>query len=94
MNSCRSTEHLYMYTFVKELKTVLLHNGGFFNTCTMNRCLHRKVDFKTNALNNVHVSQLLHYKAELLQNGCIIMYVLADQNKLIAKIQVPEQYLS
>jgi len=40
---------------------VLLHNGGFFNACTMKRCLHRTVDFKTNALNNAHVSQLLHY---------------------------------
>jgi hypothetical protein len=31
-------------------KAVLLHNSGFFNTCTMKRCLHIKVDFKTNAL--------------------------------------------
>ncbi len=34
---------------------VLLQNGGFFNTWTMKRCLHRKVDFKTNALNKAHV---------------------------------------
>jgi hypothetical protein len=39
----------------------LVHNGGFYNGCTMKRCLHRKVDFKTNALNNAHVSQLLPY---------------------------------
>jgi hypothetical protein len=37
--------------------------------------LHRKVDFKTNALNNAHVSQLLHYKAGLLQNDGIIIYM-------------------
>ncbi len=44
---------------------VLLHNDGFCNTFTLKRCLHRKVDFKTNELNNVHVSQLLHYNAGL-----------------------------
>ena len=39
-----------VYTIeVLGLGTVLLHNGGFFNACTMKRCLHRKVDFKTNA---------------------------------------------
>jgi hypothetical protein len=27
--------------------------------------LHKKVDFKTNALNNAHVSQLLHFNAGL-----------------------------
>jgi hypothetical protein len=52
---------------------VLLHNGGFFNTCTRKLCLHRKMDFKTNALNNAHVSQLLYYKAGLLQNDGIII---------------------
>jgi hypothetical protein len=41
--------------------TVLLHNGGFYNACTMKRCLHRTVDFKINALHNAHVSQLLPY---------------------------------
>jgi hypothetical protein len=56
----------------------------------MKRCFHRKVDFKTNASNNAHVSQQLHYNAVLLQNDGIIIYVLADQNKLIAKIQVTE----
>ncbi len=60
--------------------TVLLHKGGFFNTCTMKRCLHRKVDFKANALNNVHVSQLLHYKAGLLQIDGIIIYLQIKTN--------------
>ncbi len=60
--------------------TVLLHNGGFFNTYTMKRCLHRKVDFKTNALNNAHVSQLLHYKAGLLHNDGIIIYLQIKTN--------------
>ncbi len=40
----------------------------------MKRCLHRKVDFNTNALNNAHVSQLLHYKAGVLQNDGITPY--------------------
>jgi hypothetical protein len=57
-------EYMYQYT-------VLLHNGGFCNACTMKRCLHRKVDFKTNALNNAHVSQRLHN------------YILEDLNKLV-----------
>jgi hypothetical protein len=48
----------------------------------MKQCFHRKVDFKTNALNNAHVLQLLHYKAGLLQNDDY--YKLADQNKLTA----------
>jgi hypothetical protein len=52
----------------------LLQNGGFFNTCTMKRCLHRKGGFKTNALNNAH-GLLLHYKAGLLQNEGIIIYL-------------------
>jgi hypothetical protein len=32
------------------LNMVLLHNGGFCNTCTPKRCLHISVHFKTNAL--------------------------------------------
>jgi hypothetical protein len=36
----------------------LRHNGGFYTTPTLKRCLHRKVDFKTNATYNAHVSQL------------------------------------
>jgi hypothetical protein len=46
---------------VKNDNMVLLHNSGFYNASTMKRCLHRTVDFKTNALNNAHVSQLLSY---------------------------------
>jgi hypothetical protein len=61
---------------------VLLQNGGFFNTCTMKRCLRRKVDFKTNALNKAHVLHLLHYKAEKLQNGGIIIYLQIKTNSL------------
>jgi hypothetical protein len=59
---------------------VLLPYGGFFITCTMKRCLHRKVDFKTNALNNAHVSQLLHFLAGLLQNDGIIVYLQIKPN--------------
>jgi hypothetical protein len=59
---------------------VLLHNGGFFNTCTIKRCLHRKVDSKTNALNNAHISQLFHYKSRLLQNDGIIVSLLIKTN--------------
>jgi hypothetical protein len=40
---------------------VLLHNGGFCNTCTLKRCLLKMVDFRTNAPKNVHV-----------QNKCFI----------------------
>ncbi len=67
------------------VRRVLLRNGGFFNTCPMKRCLHGKVDFKTNALNNAHVSQLLNYKAGLLQNDGIIKHL---------QIQVTEQKLA
>jgi hypothetical protein len=49
----------------------------------MKRRLHRKVDFKTNALNNAHVSHLLHNKAGLLQNDGIIIY-LQIKKKLMA----------
>jgi hypothetical protein len=61
---------------------VLLQNGGFFYTCTMKRCLHRKVDFKTNALNKAHVLQLLHHKVEKLQNDGIIIYLQIKTNSL------------
>jgi hypothetical protein len=37
--------------------------------------LHRKMVLKTNVLNNLHVSQLLHYKTGLLQNDGIIIYL-------------------
>ncbi len=49
----------------------------------MKRCLHRKVDFKLNALNIAHILQQLHYKAEKLSKRRYY-YILADQNKLIA----------
>jgi hypothetical protein len=61
---------------------VQLQNVGFFNTCTIKRCLHRKVDFKANALNKAHVLQLLHYKAEKLKNGGIIIYLQIKTNSL------------
>jgi hypothetical protein len=35
----------------------------------MKRCLHKMVDFKTNVLNYDHASQLLNYKAGLLQSN-------------------------
>jgi hypothetical protein len=60
--------------------TVLLHNGGFFNTCTMKRCLHRNVDFKTNALNNAHVSQLLHYKQDCYKTTVLFYTCRSKQN--------------
>ncbi len=62
---------------------VLLHNGGFYNTCTMKRCLHRKVDFKTNALNNAHFSELLYYKAGLLPNDGVTLYFKIKTNSLL-----------
>jgi hypothetical protein len=40
------------------------------------------VDFQANALNNAHVSQLLHYKAGLLQNDGIIIYLQIKTNSL------------
>jgi hypothetical protein len=43
---------------------------------------HRKVDFKTNALNNAHVSQLLHYKAGFLPNDGIALYFKIKTNSL------------
>jgi hypothetical protein len=64
------------------LHGVLLHNGGFCNTCTMKPCLHRKVDFRTNALNNAYVSLLLHDKAGLLQNDGITAYFKIKTNSL------------
>ncbi len=46
----------------------------------MKRCLHRKVDFKTNELNNAHVPLLFYYKAGLLQNDGIIIYLQIKTN--------------
>jgi hypothetical protein len=43
--------------------TVMLHNGGFCNICTLKRCLLKTVDFKTNTPKNAHVPQLLYYKS-------------------------------
>jgi len=61
---------------------VLRHNGGFYNTCTLKRCLHRKVDFKTNAKHNVIVSQLSRCKAGLLQKVCTFSYFQFKTNSL------------
>ncbi len=55
------SSNFHIHVSVSDLQEVLLHNGGFYNACTMKRCLLRTVDFKTNALNNAHVSQLLPY---------------------------------
>jgi hypothetical protein len=68
--------------YEKYVFAVLLQNGGFFNTCTMKRCLHRKGDFIINALKKAHVMQLLHYKAEKLQNDSIIIYLQIRTNAL------------
>jgi hypothetical protein len=76
------TEALHFKKSHSHIWRVLLQNGGFCNTCTMKRCLHRKMDFKTNALNNAHVSQLLHYKAGLLQNDRITLYFKIKTNSL------------
>ncbi len=48
---------------------VLRHNDGFCNTCTLKRCLHRTVDFKTNATNNVIVSQLFPLQSRVVTKG-------------------------
>ncbi len=52
------------------------------NTCTLKRCLHRKVDFKTNAAYKAHVSLLFHSEAKLLQNGCFILHFRIKTNTL------------
>jgi hypothetical protein len=60
---------------------VLRHNGGFYNTCTLKRGLHRTVDFKTNATNNVIVSQLFPLQSRVVTKG-LYYFILSDQNKL------------
>ncbi len=61
---------------------VLLHNGGFYNTCTLKRCLHRKGDFKTNATYNYHVSQLFPLQSRIVTKG-LYYFIISDQNKLV-----------
>jgi hypothetical protein len=61
---------------------VLRHNGGFYNTCTLKRCLYRKVDFKANATYNVHVSQLVPLQSRIVIKG-LYYFILSDQNKLV-----------
>jgi hypothetical protein len=60
----------------------LRHNGGFYNTCTLKRCLHRKVDFKTNTTYNDYVSQLFPFRGRIVTKG-LYYFVLSDQNKLV-----------
>ena len=61
---------------------MLRHNGGFYNTCTLKRGLHRKVDFKTNATYNAHVSQLFPLQSRIVTKG-LYNFTLSDQNKLV-----------
>jgi hypothetical protein len=53
----------------REHLRVLRHNGGFYNTCTLKRCLHRKVDFKTNATYNAYVSQVFPLQSKIVKKG-------------------------
>jgi hypothetical protein len=62
---------------------VLLHNGGFFNACTMKRCLHRKVDFKTNELKLCSCFTTVSLQSRIFTKRWYY-YILADQNKPIA----------
>ncbi len=64
---------------------VLRHNGGFYNTpvpYTLKRCLHRKVDFTTNATHNAHVSQLFPSQSRIVTKG-LYYFIITDQNKLV-----------
>ncbi len=61
---------------------MLRHNGGFYNTCTLKRCLHRKVDFTTNATYIAHVLQLFPLQSRIVTKG-LYYFILSDQNKLV-----------
>jgi hypothetical protein len=63
------------------LRAVLRHNGGFYNTCTLKRCLHRKVDFKTNATYNAHVSQLFPLQSRTVTKGLYYLYFQIKQTR-------------
>jgi hypothetical protein len=67
-------------TLTRPSKKVLPHNDGFFNTCTMKRCLHRKVNFKANALNNVNVSQRIITKQGCYKTTLLLYTWRAKQN--------------
>ncbi len=61
--------------FTVHAPKVLLHNGEFYNACTMKRCLHAEqwISKQMRLIMPIaHVSQLLPY------------YILLDQNKLVA----------
>jgi hypothetical protein len=60
---------------------VLRHKSGFYNTCTLKRCLQRKMDFKTNATNNV-ISQLFPLQSSVVTKG-LYYFILSDQSKLV-----------
>ncbi len=64
---------------------VLRHNGGFYNTCTLKRCLHRKVDFKTNATYNAHASQLFPLQSRIVTKG-LYYFKLSDKRKNSLKL--------
>jgi hypothetical protein len=67
---------------IQAVPGVLRHNDGFYNTCTLKRCLRRKADFKQMQ----HIMLMFHncsrYKAGLLQKGCIILYFQIKTNSL------------
>ncbi len=61
---------------------VLRHNGGFYNTPTLKRCLQRNVHFKTKATYNAHVSQLFPLQSRIVTKE-LYYFILSDQNKLV-----------
>jgi hypothetical protein len=80
---------IYYFSYIEQtgsethcMELVLRHNGGFCNTCTLKRCLHRKVDFKTNATYNAHVSQLFPLQSRIVTKG-LYYFILSNQNKLV-----------
>jgi hypothetical protein len=64
------------------LAAVPRHNGGFYNTCTLKRYLHRKVDFQTNATYIAPVSQLFPLQSRIVTKE-LHYFILSHQNKLV-----------
>jgi hypothetical protein len=50
--------------------------------CTLKWCLHSKVDFKTNATYNAHVSQLFPLQSRIVTKR-LYYFILSDQDKLV-----------
>ncbi len=91
LSHCKCVPSITKWTLL-----VLLHDGGFCNTCTMKRSLQRKVDFITKASNNAQ-SLLMFHNCSITKQGCYktiaLFYTFIFIKNNWNWIQVIEQYI-